>query len=88
MGLCKVSKKVEDVLLALYEKPLTRREIQLILGLGGGTTKQIVDWLLEKGLAEEKIVSRYRVELVLTEKGRRLAQLVKEISRIVGDGDA
>ena len=85
MGLCRVSRKVEDVILALDEKPLTRRELQLILGLGGGTTKQIVDWLLEKGLVEEKIVSRYRVELILTEKGKKLAYLVKEINKIVGD---
>jgi len=85
VGLCRVSRKVEDVILALDEKPLTRRELQLILGLGGGTTKQIVDWLLEKGLVEEKIVSRYRVELILTEKGKKLAYLVKEINKIVGD---
>ncbi len=84
MSLCRVSKKVEDVLLALYEKPLTRREIQLILGLGGGTTKKIVDWLVEKGLAEEVPVSRYRVEVRLTEKGRRLAGLIREIKEIVG----
>ena len=84
MGLCKVSKKVEDVILAIDEKPLQRREIQLILGLGGGTTKRIVDWLVEKGLAEEVPVSRYRVEVRLTEKGRRLAQLIKEIQKIIG----
>jgi len=45
---------------------------------------RVVNWLLEKGFVEEKPVSRYRVEVRLTEKGRRLAQLIKEIQELIG----
>lgn len=39
---------------------------------------------MERGLAEEVPVSRYKVEIRLTERGRRLAQLVREILELVG----
>lgn len=81
--LCKVSKRVEEVVLALSEKPMTRIELMAQLQLGGGTVKKIVDWLIENGLAEEVPVSRYRVEVRLTEKGRRLAELVREIQMLL-----
>ncbi len=84
MSLCRVSKRVEDVILALDERPRTRLELQAELEIGTGTVKKIVDWLIERGLAEEKPVSRYKVEIKLTERGRQLARLVKEIQELVG----
>ncbi len=38
---------------------------------------------MEKGVAEEVPVSRYKVVLRLTEKGRRLARLVQEIDTLI-----
>ena len=85
MGLCSVSKKVEDVILVLDKKPLMRIEIQYETRIGGGTVKKIVDWLIQEGFAEEIPVSRYRVEVKLTEKGKKLAQLIKEIHKLLGE---
>lgn len=85
MYLCKVSKRVEEVILALDEKPRTRLELQAELEIGSGTIKKIVDWLVDKGLAEEVPVSRYKVEIRLTDKGKRLSSLVREIREIIGD---
>lgn len=85
MGICSVSRKIEPVLLALAEKPMTRKEIEFKLGLGSGTVHKIVHWLLDKGLAEEVAVSRYRVEVRLTERGRKLAELVRAVEELVGD---
>ena len=81
--LCRVSKRVEEVILALDRESMTRLELMAKLGVGGGTVKKIVDWLLENGLAEEVPVSRYRVEVRLTEKGRRLAALIREIQSLL-----
>ena len=83
-GICEVSKKIECIILALDEGPATRTEIAMKAGVAGGVVGRVVNWLLEKGLAEEKPVSRYRVEVRLTEKGRRLAGLIREIKEIVG----
>lgn len=83
-GICEISKKIECIILALDEGPATRTEIAMKAGVAGGVVGRVVNWLLEKGLAEEKPVSRYRVEVRLTEKGRRLAQLIREIQEIIG----
>ncbi|MCE4608817.1 MAG: hypothetical protein F7C36_00335 [Desulfurococcales archaeon] len=83
MGICKVSKKIEDVIIALDEKPMRRMDIAYRLGIGGGTVKKIVDWMLENNLAEEVPVSRFNVEVRLTEKGKKLAKLVKEIQKLL-----
>ena len=83
-GICEVSKKIECIILALDEGPATRTEIAMKAGVAGGVVGRVVNWLLEKGLAEEKPVSRYRVEVRLTEGGKHLAKLVKEIREIIG----
>lgn len=83
MALCRVSKRVEEVILALDEKPRTRLELQAELEIGTGTVKKIVDWLIDKGLAEEKPVSRYKAEIRLTERGKHLANLIKEMHKII-----
>ena len=85
MGICHVSKKVEQVILAIAkEGEIQRKEIAYKYGIAGGTVSKIVNWLLERGLAEEVPVSRYKVVVRLTDKGRRLAELVKEIEELVG----
>jgi DNA-binding MarR family transcriptional regulator len=83
--LCTVSRKVEDVVLALAEREMTRKELLAAADVGQGTLIKIVDWLLKRGFAVEVPVSRYKVVLRLTEKGRRLAALVREIEELVGD---
>ncbi|MEB3861487.1 MAG: hypothetical protein GSR84_04615 [Desulfurococcales archaeon] len=83
-GICEISKKIECVILALDEGPATRTEIAMKAGVAGGVVGRVVNWLLERGLAEEKPVSRYRVEVRLTERGKHLANLIKEIQEIIG----
>ncbi|WFO75596.1 hypothetical protein J4526_01535 [Desulfurococcaceae archaeon MEX13E-LK6-19] len=80
--LCSVSSKIEEVLLALYEKPLSRVELRDKLGLGAQTVTNIAKWLVEKGLVNEVVEGR-KVKLVLTEKGKKLAEYVKAIEELI-----
>lgn len=85
MGICEVSKKIDRVILALAEKPMTRKEVAFTAGVAGGTVKKVVDWLLSNNLAREKVKSRYEVDIELTEKGKKLAELIRQINELVGD---
>ena len=80
--LCSVSSRVEDVILALMEKPYSRVELRDRLGLGAQTVKNIVEWLRDEGLIVEKLEGK-KIRLYLTEKGRRLAELIKEIDKLI-----
>ncbi len=80
--LCSVSSKVEEVILALYEYPYSRVELRDKLKLGAQTVKDIVDWLRDNGLIEERLDGR-KVRLHLTEKGKKLAELVKQIEELL-----
>ena len=80
--LCNVSSKVEEVILALMEKPYSRVELRDRLGLGAQTVKTIVDWLRDHGFVEERLEGR-KVRLYLTEKGKKLAELVKQLDELI-----
>ena len=80
--LCSASSKVEEVIIALYREPLSRLQLREKLGLGAQTVTNISRWLINNGLVEEKIEGRY-VKLVLTEKGKKLAELVMEIEKLI-----
>ena len=80
--LCSVSSKVEEVLITLYKEPLSRAQLREKLGFGAQTITNITRWLLKNGLVEEKIEGRY-LKLVLTDRGRKLAELVMEIEKLI-----
>ena len=46
---------------------------------------KIVDWMMENKLAEEIPVSRYKTVIRLTDKGKKLVNLIKEIHSLLGD---
>ena len=86
LGKLCVSKKIEDVLLVLLNHPegLMRSEIRDVAKIGAQTQKDLVKFLLDKGLAEEVYDNkRDRVVIRLTEKGRKIAELVKQINELL-----
>ena len=74
--------KIEDVLLALYKEPLNTNDLQMRGIVGGSTASRLLKRLKELGLVEPVLVNgspKYK----LTEKGRRVAELIMEIHKIV-----
>jgi len=81
-----VSKRSEDILLALYFKgELTKTELREATGCGGQTAKDVVKHFMDLGVVVEKYDSvRGRNVLELTVKGRRVAEYLVKIYRTLG----
>ena len=74
--------KIEDVILALYKEPLNTNDLQTRGIVGGSTASRIVKRLKELGLVEPVIIDgspKYK----LTEKGRKIAELLMQIYKII-----
>jgi len=77
--------KIEDVLLALMKEPLNTNDLQARGIVGGSTASRILKRLAEHGLVEQVLVDG-RPKYKLTEKGQKVAELLKKIHEIV-EGD-
>ena len=81
------NKKSIDILIALYEKSMGVRELISEVGGSATTIEQRLRELKDVGLIEER-ASRsfpFKRELKLTEKGRKLAEILNEAGRITLD---
>ena len=76
-----------DILIALYEKPMSVRELISKVGGSATTIEQRLRELKDVGLIEEKASKSFpfKRELRLTEKGRKLAEMLNEAERITLD---
>jgi len=77
--------KIEDVILALYKEPMNTNDLQTRGIVGGSTASRIMKRLKELGLVEPVIINgspKYR----LTEKGRKVAELLMQMYQVV-EGD-
>jgi len=81
--LCTISRRVEDVILALDEEPRSRLRLMADLEIGAGTLDKILKNLEKAGILEEVPVSRARNEYRLTEKGKELARLIRRIHELL-----
>lgn len=78
-----VSKRLEDFLLLLDEKPRTRLEI-INIGIGSSTTQKLVEITKKWGIVEERIEpDTKRVMLVLTEKGKKFVEKLRELYALI-----
>lgn len=81
--LCPGQTKIEEILIELLKEPLNTNDLKA-KGYSGSAITTAVRWLKAYKLAETRIIEGVP-KIVLNEKGRKIAELVKQIHEILGD---
>jgi predicted transcriptional regulator len=79
-----ISRRIEDFLFLLEEKPRTRLELMYEHGFGGGTIKTLFEELKRRGIVEEFVDEKEKKTMLrLTEKGKKLVEKIRELYELL-----